>query len=266
MTLSDADRKASTIVARNRPAPLRAYDQIPMQTEDLARQVKLIAPLLASQRVAFVGDMDGTASLLGLLAAAGGPAPTHMLVLDFDARVLESALNLAERNGFAHLLKVQLYNCFDPIPSPLIAGFDWFYTNPPYGSHNDGESARLFLTRGCELARSEGGSGCLIVPNDELRPWTTRAMTATKQFLDSHGWAIQEQVDRVHRYYLDDDPTLKSSMFVLDRVLVEATPIMPYAGRQVSMDEIPLFYGRSTVLPYPSSIGLDGTLIGAEAA
>ena len=254
------ERALAGIVAGNRPAPLREFDQIPMRTEDLARQAKRVAPLLAEQRVAFIGDMDGTASLLGLIAAAGGPAPAHLLVLDFDARVLKAAETLAERYGFADRLTTRVYNCFAPLPAQLIRQWDWFYTNPPYGSRNKGASGCLFITRGCELVRA-GGSGCLILPDDPSRPWTRQAMQATQQFLLAHGWVIRTKVDNLHRYDLDDDPELSSSLVVVDSVVQGDYPAMRFAGRRVGMDEIPSFYGQSIRPPYPAVIGQDGTLI-----
>lgn len=262
MPVTRTEKALTELVARSRPEPFRAFDQIPMHSGDLARQVKLVAPLLENHRVAFVGDMDGTATLLGLLAAAGGSAPASLLVLDFDARVLETVHSLAQLYGFADLLTIRLYNCFDPVPSELLGKYDWFYLNPPYGSRNRGASARLFLTRGCELVRRQGGSGCLILPDDPSRPWTRSAMFATQQFLLAHGWMIREKVDHLHRYYLDDDPSLSSSLLIVDRIALRTDFPMPFAGRQVQMDEIPNFYGRNTLPPYPRSISRDGDLIG----
>jgi hypothetical protein len=260
MPVTPTERALAELVAQSRPEPIRAFDQIPMQTGDLARQAKRIAPLLANQRVAFVGDMDGTASLLGLIAAFGGPTPASLLVLDFDQRVLEAAEALARRFGFEDLLRTRLYNCFEPIPPDLLRCWDWFYVNPPYGSHNVGESARLFLTRGCESVQP-GGSGCLILPDDPSRPWTRSAMLATQQFLVAHGWVIREKIDHLHHYHLDDDPGLSSSLLIVDLVSRSIDAAMPFAGRRVSMDEIPMFYGRNTLPPYPAGISRDGEKI-----
>jgi hypothetical protein len=66
-------------------------------------------------------------------------------------------------------------------------------------------------------------------------------MQATQQFLLAHGWVIREKVDNLHQYYLDDDPGLSSSLIVVDFVAPGAAPAMPFAGRQVPMDEIPNF-------------------------
>lgn len=244
-------------VAAARPRPLRAFDQIPMRTADLLRQAKMIVPLLADQAVAFIGDMDGAASLIGALGLASGRLPARILVLDFDQRVLDAADDLAHRYGFRDRLETMLYNCFDQLPHQYVGQYDWFYTNPPYGSFNVGESVRLFLTRGIELMQRKAGRGSLIFPEDHLRPWSIQASQATNAFLRDFGWTVSETVKGVHRYHLDDDPDLPSSLFIVERVRnVLAT--MPYEARRVSMFEIPSFYGRSVRPPFPRFIGRDG--------
>ncbi len=253
------ERAAVAVVEQARPPALRVYDQIPMQGEDLIRQVRLVAPLLADRAVAFVGDYDSASALMGLLGARSGvPCPSHMLVLDFDERVLTTLEMLARRYGFADRLEVRRYNVFDPVPWDLVGRYDWFYTNPPYGASNSGESARLFIARGCELVQLNG-HGCIILPDDADRPWTRRAMIATQQFLTAHNWLMGAKLDEMHRYHLDDDPNLASSLLLVEHVddadYLHRT--MPYCGRQVRMSEIPHFYGRSVAPPYPAYIAAD---------
>ena len=254
------------IVADSRPQPLREFDQIPMRTKDLAIQAIAMAPLLAGRRVAFVGDMDGAASLFGIMAAIGEPAPAKIMLYDFDSRVLAAAEELSKRFGFGDILTVHLYNCFERLPLNHHGTADWFYTNPPYGSQNAGESTRLFITRGIELVDPEFGSGCLIAPDDESRPWTRQAMEANESFFQRHGWRIRTKVDDFHRYHLDDDPTLSSALVIIDRLPQSYAEPMLFAGRTVGTDEIPDFYGRSTRAPYPRTISLNGDLVGTLAA
>lgn len=258
--VSTADREAVEIVQRARPSALRSFDQIPMRSKDLLRQAKLVSPSLTGKRVAFVGDMDGTAMLIGLLTAGGGAAPARMIVLDFDDRVLASTLEVAVRYGFGNLIEVRRYNVFDTVPADLIGRWDCFYTNPPYGSYNSGASARLFVTRGCELTKATNGTGCIIIPDDPHRPWTRDAMIATQRFLTTHGWIVREKLNQLHQYHLDDDQDLASALMLVDRVVVagECLNTMPFAGRQVAFDEIPHFYGRSAPPPYPRHIAADG--------
>lgn len=258
VNVSQVERAMASLVDRKRPKSLRQFDQIPMRPRDHVRQVKVMMPYLADQSIAFMGDSDGTSMLLGLLTTYRSQRPSRMLLLDFDERLLDVARCIAEEYAFDHILETQLYNAFDRLPSHLIGQFDWFYTNPPYGSHNQGASARLFITRGCELTRS-GGRGCIILPHDDERGWTRDAMLTTQRFLCDHGWAVSEKVNRLHRYRLDDDRRLTSSLMLVEQIDDAAIQPMPYANRPVAFDEITLFYGRTATLPYPHFISADGS-------
>jgi len=260
MSYSPVDINAMKQVVDARPKPIREYDQIPMVDTSLLRQVKIVAPYLVDKSVALVGDMDGTGMLLGLLGAWGDPCPARITILDFDERVLRAASKLATERGFSDILSVRRYNVFDRVPDDLVGRFDWFYTNPPYGSNNRGASARLFITRGCELTDPLAGNGCIILPDDQSRVWTRDAMSETQRFLTEHDWFIREKLNRMHSYDLDDDPTLTSSMVIVDRVASEtpSTRPMQYAGCSVMPEEIPIFYGKTVAPPFAHYIGEDG--------
>jgi predicted RNA methylase len=243
---------------RFRPESLRAFDQIPMQGTDLLCQVKLIASHLVGRRVAFIGDHDGTSLLLGLLSRYGYlTGPAHMALLDFDDRLLEVARELAAAHGFDDRLEGRLYNVFDPVPRDLKGRFDAFYTNPPYGASNRGASARLFATRGGELVGERQASGYLLLPADMERPWTREAMRATQAFLLSHGWGVAALIPQLHRYHLDDDAALMSSLLCVEREAGPTTP-MPWNGQHVDDTEIPYFYGTRVLPPFPRYIAADG--------
>jgi hypothetical protein len=237
--------RAVALVAQNRPAPLREFDQIPMREQHLLEQSRAIASPLAGTTVAFVGDYDCTSLVLGMLGNLGNPRPARMVMLDFDERLLTAAVRLARRYGF---------------PSDLAGQFDWFYTNPPYGSHNVGASGRLFISRGCELTSPVGSHGCIILPYAPDRPWTAEAMRATQQSLVNNGWVVREARTGAHQYYLDDDPDLPSSAIVIDRVPYGACLGMPYTGRHVEDGEIATFYGRTVIPPYPHYIRPSGAI------
>jgi predicted methyltransferase len=242
---------------------MREYDQIPMRSPDLLRQVRYIAPQLGNKSVAFVGDSDGTSALLGLLSTLDLPCPADMLVLDFDERLLLALDEVARKHGFADRLTVQLYNVFDPLPSTLRGQYRWFYTNPPYGCRNDGESARLFVTRGCELASDRGGQGCVIAPygSDPGRAWTRRSMLSIQRLLTEAGWVLAELRPQAHQYHLDDDRDLPSSALIVESVQVSPqSQTLSYAGRAVGLTEIADFYGRGVQPPYPRYIRAGGDL------
>lgn len=257
VAISQAELAMGVAVDQARPISLRAFDQIPMLPTDHVRQIKIMAPYLAGKAIAFMGDSDGASLLLGLLGTHLGLMPSRMLLLDFDNRLLITARDFAEQHGFDHLLETRLYNAFDPVPPDLRAQYDWFYTNPPYGSHNQGASVRLFITRGSELTRADG-HGCIILPHDSDRDWTRLAMLETQRFLVQHDWVVIEKLRALHRYRLDDDQHLTSSLLLVERIHDGLAPIMPYADRLVAFEEIPLFYGRTVVPPYPRYIHANG--------
>jgi N4-bis(aminopropyl)spermidine synthase len=253
------ERRAARLIERVRPQSLRSFDQIPMRADDLIRQAKLIGPYLADQTVVFMGDADCTSLMLGLLGKLGHEMPAKMQVVDFDERLLVRMRFVAMQHGFADRLETHLYNTFDPVPADLLGRFDWYYTNPPYGSHNNGASARLFIARGCEMTRT-GGRGCIILPDDVTRPWSHHAMTATQRFLMDYGWMVKEKMDDMHAYHLDDDKSLLSSVMVVNHNPPMGSPIeqVSYAGRRVAFEEIPGFYGRNVTPPYPRYVRLKG--------
>lgn len=261
LRVSNADMALADALWSVRPASLRDYDQIPMREGDLLRQAKLVAPLLTGKSVAFVGDSDCASLLLGLLGGTGYDAPRRMALLDFDERLLSAAGSFADQVGFGSALEVHRYNVLDPLPDDLVGSFDWFYVNPPYGSRNSGLSARLFISRGMELCSGAFGRACIILPYDRSRAWTLSAWRDTQAFLLEHGWVIGEKIDRLHRYYLDDDAELYSSLILADRLpaALGEPRSSPYQGRRVGFAEVPNLYGRSVAPPYPRYIRADGT-------
>ena len=249
------------IVEQARPFSLRAFDQIPMHGSNLLQQAQFLAPALADKHVAFMGDSDCLSLMIGLLGRNGRdtPRPAAMHLLDFDERLLSTALDLAVRHGFSELLHTWRYNVFDPIPTPLAGSCDIFVTNPPYGMYNKGKSARLFIGRAMELITPDHGEGAIILPDDPTRPWTGQAYRATLGFLNHHGWVVHAQYRAVHKYHLDDDPSLASDLILVGRTTLHRHVPLKLAGQRVGFMDIPNFYGRSTKPPFPRYILRDGT-------
>ena len=259
--VSEEELELLSILEANRPEPLRAFDQIPMQGADLLFQVKMVAPQLAGKDVVFVGDYDSSSLLLGLLSSRGFvEAPSRMTLVDFDERLLESARKLAKAYNFGHLFEARLYNVFDPVPKDLERRFDAFYTNPPYGASNMGESTRLFINRGCDFVKDEQATGYVIMPSDKERFWTREAMYHTQHFLVSHGWRVDTLINEMHGYHLDDDQSLMSSLLIAEKEAAYSrfAQVMPYTGRTVDQREIKHFYGKLVLPNYPHYINEDG--------
>lgn len=248
------------LIQNNRPPSIREYDQIPMRSTYLLAHAKYISTKFKKKRVVFIGDHDCVSLLIGLLSYNGySLMPTKMLVLDFDERLLLFIKNIAHKYGFSNHLDVMLYNAFDPIPRALNFNFNYFHTNPPYGSRNNGESARLFISRGLELVKAHpAAQGCIILPDNGKREWTQKSMQETQKFLINLNWKIEEKINNAHKYHLDDDPELPSSRLIISRSTQDEILLPNIAGRRVRNDEIPHFYGRTVFPPYPRYIKWNG--------
>jgi hypothetical protein len=108
-----------------------------------------------------------------------------------------------------------------------------------------------------------GGNGCIILPDDNTRPWSDIAMHATQSFLCSEGWSIWEKVAQLHQYYLDDDKELASSAMLVKHVGINSNvdeKYPSYRGLRIVCNEIPFFYGSTVFAPYPHYILQDGVL------
>lgn len=224
----------------------------------------MLAPSLADYEVAFVGDHDGLGVLLALLSKSGDfPHPARITILDFDERLLSSFRSLAQQHRLGKMIETRLWNAFDPLPTDLAGSFDAFYTNPPYGSRNDGGSIRLFIGRGMELVRPVSDAfGYVIAPYDKQRSWTQQGMLATQQFALSQGWNVGEMGGGMHAYALDEDPLLLSGTIRLDATGFSpaAQNALPFRNRLVGFDEVEHCYGHSVAPPYPRYILADGTV------
>src|SRR3989442_7887366 len=136
-------------VVQNRPRPLRDFDQIYMKPGDMVLQSELVARWADRKRLAFIGDGDAISVCVAYLHKRGiiGYGPSAITVFDFDERIVGAVTRFADKERLAQL-DATLYNCLDAFPG--TAAFDCFYTNPPWGASNDGESVKVFTQRGME--------------------------------------------------------------------------------------------------------------------
>jgi N4-bis(aminopropyl)spermidine synthase len=246
----------------DRPRPIRDIDQIFMLPGSQLAQAKIISGHLAQRDVAFVGDGDCMAACLGLLAKEGViDKPGHLLVLDFDQRIIAFARQVATQFGFQDRLDAQLYNVLDPVPGELRSRADVFYTNPPYGSKNKGASGIGFLARCMALCKPVGSSGVAILPYHPSERWSREAMGAIQQFMIAHGYVVGEMLRSMHSYHLDDLPMLRSATAVFDRTEQAATP---YLDQALPSSVTRFFYGSAN-RPIPRGITLDGTVLDGTA-
>ncbi len=142
-------------VVQNRPRPLRVFDQIYMKTGDMVLQSELVARWADKKRLAFIGDGDAISVCVAYLQKRNilSYGPSKITVFDFDERICGAVNRFADSERLDHL-EAQLYNCLDAFPSDRQ--FDYFYTNPPWGASNEGESVKVFAQRGMEAWPAPG--------------------------------------------------------------------------------------------------------------
>lgn len=228
-------------VVQNRPRPLREFDQIWMKTGDMVLQSEFVAKWADGKRLAFIGDGDAISVCVAYLRQRGilSYGPSRIVVYDFDERICNAVLRFADRERLENL-SAQLYNCLDAFPGPTT--FDAFYTNPPWGASNDGESVKVFLERGME-AVGYAGDGIVVLADDPELDWTRQVMANVQADALASGFHVQRLMPQVHSYHLDDNPDLRSCNLLLRA--------LPGNGRAVASapitDPVRLanFYGRN---------------------
>lgn len=227
-------------VVQNRPRPIREFDQIYMKTADMVLQSEFIAFWADAKRLAFIGDGDAISVCVAYLHHRGilPYGPSSIVVYDFDARICNAVTRFADKERLDNL-RAQLYNCLDPFPGPF--SFDCFYTNPPWGASNDGESVKVFVERGME-ATSFGGEGVVVIADDRELAWPKQVLANVQRAALASGFFVQKLMPELHSYHLDDNPDLRSCNIVLRALPGNAhTPTsLPVTGPE----RIANFYGR----------------------
>lgn len=228
-------------VIQNRPRPLREFDQIYMKAGDMVMQSEFIARWADGKRLAFIGDGDAISVCVVYLQARGilpyGPA--HVTVFDFDERIVNAVTRFADRERLENL-DAQLYNCLDAFPA--CSQYDAFYTNPPWGASNDGESVNVFMRRGME-AVGFAGDGAVVVADDPTLEWPSRVLANLQRVALDAGFYVQRMMTQVHSYHLDDAPNLRSCNVLLRSV--GATEARTEESHPINDPErLEHFYGR----------------------
>lgn len=195
-------------VIQNRPLPLRNFDQIYMKAGDMVLQSEFVARWAHGKRLAFIGDGDAISICVAYLYARGilNYGPSEITVFDFDESICSAVERFGDRERL-ETLHARLYNCLEPFPGPT--DFDYFYTNPPWGASNDGESVCVFMQRGME-ATNYAGEGLLVIADDDELEWPKRVLARAQQFANNSGFFVQKMMPKMHSYHLDDAPNLRS--------------------------------------------------------
>lgn len=227
-------------VIQNRPLPLRIFDQIYMKAGDMVLQSEFVARWADNKRLAFIGDGDAISVCIAYLHARGvlNYGPSEIVVFDFDECICSAVERFADQERLAKLTS-RLYNCLDKFPGP--DGFDCFYTNPPWGASNDGESVCVFMQRGME-ACGYAGEGLVVVADDNEIHWPQNVLARVQEFGITSGFFIQKMMPKMHMYHLDDAPDLRSCNLIFKALPGNAPP-----GPSSSITDpkrLANFYGR----------------------
>jgi N4-bis(aminopropyl)spermidine synthase len=230
-------------VIMNRPRPLRDYDQIYMKAGDMVAQSELVASWADAKRLAFIGDGDAISICVAYLRQRGiiNFGPTKITVFDFDERIVSAVKRFADKERLEHLDAV-LYNCLDALPD--TTKHNLFYTNPPWGASNDGESVHVFAQRGMEAIGIEG-EGMIVIADDEELEWPKRVLANTQAFVARNGFYVSRMMPKMHTYHLDDAPTLQSCNLVVSALPGNDSRKIPSAAI-TEPERLKNFYGRSS--------------------
>lgn len=203
-------------VVQNRPRPLREFDQIYMKTGDMVLQSELVARWSDGKRLAFIGDGDAISICVAYLHKRDiiNYGPSEIVVYDFDERICGAVTRFADRERLSNV-RAELYNCLDAFPE--TANYDCFYTNPPWGASNEGESVKVFMQRGME-AVGYSGEGMVVIADDLDLEWTKRVLAKVQSYSIDSGFYVQKMMSRLHSYHLDDAPDLRSCNLVIRAV------------------------------------------------
>lgn len=239
--LRDAMNAVSDVI-QNRPRPIRQFDQIYMKAGDMVIQSEFVARWANGKRLVFVGDGDAISVCVAYLKNRDvfEYGPSKVMVLDFDERIVNAVKRFADKERLENL-DARLYNALDALPADLVE-FDCFYTNPPWGQYNDGESINVFVDRGVEAVCGQG-EGLVVIADDKEISWSQEVLAKVQTHAASRGFFVARMQPELHLYHLDDAPDLRSC-----NLLFRARPQNERSRDSKAVTEqnrLENFYGRS---------------------
>ena len=229
-------------VVQNRPRPIREFDQIHMKTGDVVLQSEIVADWADKRTIAFMGDGDAVSVAVAYLKVRGvlDFGPSKITVFDFDERTVAAIKRFADKEALNHL-DAELYNVLDPFPSS--APYDCFYTNPPWGASNGGESVNIFVQRGIE-AIGYHGDGLLVIADDDDLVWPKTVLANAQSYAANRGFFVSRMNPKLHQYHLDDAPHLRSCNLFISSLPDNASKREP-TTKVTDPERLRNFYGHS---------------------
>lgn len=229
-------------VVQNRPKPLREFDQIHMKTGDMVMQSEIVAEWASGKRLAFIGDGDAVSVCVAYLRERGifDFGPTKITVFDFDERTVQAVKRFADQERLDYL-DAELYNCLNAFPD--VTKYDCFYTNPPWGASNNGESVNVFIQRGFEAIQYEG-DGMIVIADDDQLPWPKQVLANVQTYASKQGFYVSRMQRKLHEYHLDDAPDLKSCNLFVSALPGNSEKLAP-SQAVTDPEKLRNFYGQS---------------------
>lgn len=229
-------------VIQNRPRPIREFDQIYMKAGDMVMQSEFVSNWANGKRLIFIGDGDAISVCVAYMFARDvlEYGPSKIMVLDFDERIVNAIQRFADKERLENL-DAQLYNVLDGLPSD-IANYDCFYTNPPWGQYNSGESINVFVDRGIEAVTNQG-EGLVVIADDHELHWPQEVLAEVQSHAAKRGFYVARMLPELHSYHLDDAPDLLSC-----NLLFRSRPSNPETRDSLPVTEserLENFYGRT---------------------
>lgn len=229
-------------VVQNRPRPLREFDQIHMKSGDMVLQSEIVADWADGRRLVFIGDGDAISVSVAYLCKRGVLpfGPSQITVFDFDERTVNAVKRFADAERIENL-DARLYNVLDAFPAE--GEFDCFYTNPPWGASNKGESVNAFVERGVE-ACGYGGDGMIVIADDDAIDWPKQVLAYVQRFAADKGYYVSKMQRKLHEYHLDDAPDLRSCNLYVSALPGNTAQAQP-SRSLLETERLENFYGRS---------------------
>lgn len=229
-------------VIQNRPLPIREFDQIYMKAGDMVMQSEYIARRFDDKELIFIGDGDGISLCVAYMQERGvfSYGPKRIQLVDFDERIVRAVERFADQERLGEKIATRLYNCIDALPDDLMGRFDAFYTNPPWGASNEGESVKVFAERGMEALQG-AGEGVIVIADDPTLGWPGQVLKEVQDFAISKDFYVQEMQSQVHLYHLDDAPDLRSCNLFIRSTASRAPIKRSYKLHGARLEN---FYGR----------------------
>lgn len=211
-------------LARRRPAPKRALDQVYVTVDTAVRRAQLLIESGEHQRgLVFVGDDDLTSA-----AVQFAGANRRVTAVDTDRDMLELLDEAAAERGWD--LETREHDLRDPWPRAMRGRYGAVFTDPPYAL----EGFRLFVSRSIDLLKPDGR---LYVCFGQSRRAGERGLQK-QRVLSEAGLLVETVLEGFNRYEGAESIGSRSSLWRC-RVTSQSKPLV--MGRV----EGPLYTSRS---------------------